>query len=258
MSTSILSLENITFRYTGNQNAALSGLSLEISEGSVTAILGSNGAGKSTLLHLILGWLKPAEGKIELHGQALHSYSRRAAGQIIALVPQNEHMPFDYTVLEYILLGRTPYLNPLETPGPHDMEIAFSALETAGLADLAYRHVTSLSGGERQLVLLARALTQQPKMILLDEPTAHLDLANKARLMEILRRLHAAGSTIIFTTHEPEAAIAVASDIILIRAGHILICGSSETVLTSENLTEAYGSPVRVVRVDGHRVALWS
>jgi iron complex transport system ATP-binding protein len=161
-------------------------------------------------------------------------------------------------VLEYVLLGRTPYLNALETPGSKDMEVAFSALETSGLRELAYRHVTSLSGGERQLVLLARALTQQPKIILLDEPTAHLDLANKARLMEILRHLHSTGSTIIFTTHEPEAAIAVASDIILIRAGQILACGSSDTVLTSQNLTEAYGSPIRVIQVDGHRVALWS
>jgi iron complex transport system ATP-binding protein len=258
MSTPILSLENITYRYSGNNKDALTGLSLEINEGSVTAILGSNGAGKSTLLHLILGWLKPAEGKIQLQGRPLRSYSRREAGQIIALVPQTEHMPFDYSVLEYILLGRTPYLNPLETPGQKDLDVAFSALETAGLGELAHRHVTSLSGGERQLVLLARALTQQPKMILLDEPTAHLDLANKARLMEILRKLHKAGSTIIFSTHEPEAAIAVASDIILIRAGHILTCGPSDQVLTSENLTEAYGSSVRIVRVDGHRVALWS
>jgi iron complex transport system ATP-binding protein len=258
MSTPILSMQNITFRYTGNRNDALNGLSLQINEGSVTAILGSNGAGKSTLLHLILGWLKPAHGSIDLQGRALRSYSRREAGQIIALVPQTEHMPFDYSVLEYILLGRAPYLNPLETPGKKDLDVAFTALETAGLGDLAYRHVTSLSGGERQLVLLARALTQQPKMILLDEPTAHLDLANKARLMDILRRLHSDGSTIIFTTHEPEAAIAVASDIILIRAGHILKSGTSEEVLTSENLTAAYGSPVRLVRVDGHRVALWS
>jgi len=258
MTTPILSLENITFRYNGNRKDALTNLSLEIIEGSVTAILGSNGAGKSTLLHLILGWLKPVEGKIELQGRALHSYSRREAGQIIALVPQIEHMPFDYTVLEYVLLGRTPFLNALETPGEKDMEVAFSALKTAGLEELTYRFVTSLSGGERQLVLLARALTQQPKMILLDEPTAHLDLANKARLMKIIRRLNAGGSTIIFTTHEPEAAIAVASDIILIRAGHILTNGPSDQVLTSENLTTAYGSPVRVVHIDGHRVALWT
>jgi iron complex transport system ATP-binding protein len=258
MSTPLLSLENLTFRYTGNQKDVLAGLNLEIREGSVTAILGSNGAGKSTLLHLILGWLRPVGGKIDIQGRPLQSLSRREAGQTIALVPQIEHMPFDYTVLEYVLLGRTPYLNALETPGSKDMEVAFSALETSGLRELAYRHVTSLSGGERQLVLLARALTQQPKIILLDEPTAHLDLANKARLMEILRHLHSTGSTIIFTTHEPEAAIAVASDIILIRAGQILACGSSDTVLTSQNLTEAYGSPIRIIQVDGHRVALWS
>jgi iron complex transport system ATP-binding protein len=258
MNPPMLLLDNLTFRYNGNLKDVLNGLSLEICEGSVTAILGPNGAGKSTLLHLILGWLKPATGEIKLYGRPLQSYSRREAGQNIALVPQIEHMPFDYTVLEYVLLGRTPYLKPLATPGEEDLTVAFSTLKTAGLEELTYRHVTSLSGGERQLVLLARALTQQPKMILLDEPTAHLDLANKARLMEILRRLHAAGSTIIFTTHEPEAAIAVASDIILIRDGLILTSGPSDRVLTTENLTEAYGSPVRVLQVDGHKVALWS
>lgn len=258
MSNPILSIQNVTFRYNGIMKNALSDLSLEIVEGSITAILGSNGAGKSSLLHLILGWLKPNEGNIVLQERPLHSYTRREAGRIIALVPQTEHMQFDYTVLEYILLGRTPYLNALEMPGPADMKVAFSALETSGIDELAYRHVTSLSGGERQLVLLARALTQQPKLVLLDEPTAHLDLANKAKLMKILRRLNEAGATIIFTTHEPEAAIAVASDIILIRSGNLLTSGPRDQVLTSENLTEAYGSPVRVVRVDGHQVALWS
>jgi iron complex transport system ATP-binding protein len=254
----IITLDHISYSYDGNHRDALKNLNLEISDGSVTAILGPNGAGKSTLLHVILGWLLPSEGKIFLQGRLLQEFSRRQAGQMMALVPQMEHMPFDYSVMEYVLLGRTPYLHPLASPGTKDLKAAYHALAISGLSEMESRTVTSLSGGERQLVLLARALTQQPHIILLDEPTAHLDLANKARLINILRELHKAGSTIILTTHEPEAAAAVANEIVLLRAGQILTSGLRDQVFTAENLTEAYGVPVRIVDVDGQRVALWT
>lgn len=258
MSTAIISLEHITYSYDGDHRDVLNDLNLKINDGSVTAILGPNGAGKSTLLHVILGWLQPTGGQIKLQDRPLHTYSRREAGQMMALVPQIEHMPFDYSILEYVLLGRTPYLHPLESPRANDLAAAHNALEIAGLHEMENRTVTSLSGGERQLVLLARALTQQPHIILLDEPTSHLDLANKARLIRILRELYKAGSTIILTTHEPEAAVAVASDIVLMRSGQILTSGSSEQVFTAENLTRAYGVPVRIIGVDGQKVALWT
>ncbi|NMB54092.1 MAG: ABC transporter ATP-binding protein [Leptolinea sp.] len=258
MSQPILSLEHISYSYDGDHRDVLKDLNLEIIEGSVTALLGPNGAGKSTLLHVILGWLPPREGLVKLNGRPLHQYSRREAGQMMALVPQIEHMPFDYSILEYVLLGRTPYLNPLESPRQNDLKAARHALAISGLSEMEKRTVTSLSGGERQLVLLARALTQQPRIILLDEPTSHLDLANKARLIQILRELHKAGSTIVLTTHEPEAAAAISTQIVLLRAGKILISGQSERVFTAENLTRAYGVPVRIVQVDGQRIALWT
>ncbi len=258
MTGTIISMEHVTYRYDGDHRAVLNDLNLDIIDGSVTAILGPNGAGKSTLLHVILGWLQPVAGQIKLQNRPLRAYSRREAGQMMALVPQIEHMPFDYSILEYVLLGRTPYLHPLESPRANDLAAANKALEIAGLQEMENRTVTSLSGGERQLVLMARALTQQPHIILLDEPTSHLDLANKARLIRILRELNKAGSTIILTTHEPEAAIAVASDIVLMRGGQILTSGSSEQVFSAENLTRAYGVPVRIVGVDGQKVALWT
>ncbi len=258
MNTPILSLEHVSYSYNGNHHDALNDLNLEITDGSVTAILGPNGAGKSTLLHVILGWLLPTQGNIFLKGRPLHQYTRRQAGQMMALVPQMENMPFDYSLLEYVLLGRTPYLHPLESPREKDMKAAHHALAISGLSEMETRTVTSLSGGERQLVLLARALTQQPHIILLDEPTAHLDLANKSRLIKILSELHKTGSTIILTTHEPEAASAVASEIVLLRKGQILTNGLCEQVFTAENLTEAYGVPVRIINVDGQRVALWT
>lgn len=258
MNEPLISLEHVSYCYDGTHRNALKDLNLDIADGSVTAILGPNGAGKSTLLHIILGWLLPAEGKISMKGRLLQEYSRREAGQMMALVPQIEHMPFDYSILEYVLLGRTPYLHPLESPRENDLKEAYHALEISGLSGMENRTVTSLSGGERQLVLLARALTQQPHIILLDEPTSHLDLANKARLIKILRELNKAGSTIILTTHEPEAAAAVATEIVLLRNGEILTSGASAEVFTAENLTEAYGVPVRIIEVDGQRFAIWT
>jgi len=258
MTAPILSLDRVDFHYDGNHQNVLKNLSLQISEGSVTALLGPNGAGKSTLLHILLGWLQPTSGEIRLKDRPLHSYTRREAGQMMALVPQIEHMPFDYSVLEYVLLGRTPYLNPLEMPRKEDLEASRHALELAGLGEMETRTVTSLSGGERQLVLLARALAQQPHVILLDEPTSHLDLANKVRLIRILRQLHASGSTIFLTTHEPDVAAAIASEIVLLRGGSLLTAGLVSEVFTEENLTAAYGVPVRIIQVDGQKVALWT
>jgi iron complex transport system ATP-binding protein len=258
MSEPIITLEQVSYSYDGNHRSVLKNINLQITEGSVTALLGPNGAGKSTLLHVILGWLRPTTGLVRLKGRPLNGYSRREAGQMMALVPQIEHMPFDYSILEYVLLGRTPYLHPLEAPHKLDINAAHKALSIAGLSHMESRTVTSLSGGERQLVLLARALTQQPHIILLDEPTAHLDLANKARLINILRELHKSGSTILLTTHEPEAAAAVANEIVLIRSGEILTSGSCTEVFTADNLSDAYGVPVRIVLVDGQRIALWT
>ncbi len=258
MNETIISLENISFSYDGDHRNALQQLSLNITDNSVTSILGPNGAGKSTLLHILLGWLRPDEGTILLKGRPLIEYSRREAGQMMALVPQIEHMPFDYSVLEYVLLGRTPYLNPLESPHEIDVNAALKALEISGLSHMESRTVTSLSGGERQLVLLARALTQQPHIILLDEPTSHLDLANKARLIKILSELHRAGSSIILTTHEPEVAATISTEIVLLRKGQILTSGRCESVFTAQYLTEAYGVPVRIVEIDGQRIALWT
>jgi len=258
MSSPILSLRKITYRYDGSRQNALQELNLDIHEGSVTSILGTNGAGKSTLLHVLLGWLPPQSGTIRLKGRLLKDYSRREAGQIMSLVPQIENMPFDYSILEYVLLGRTPYLNPLESPRKGDLDIAMHAIDLAGLGGMASRAVTSLSGGERQLVLLARALTQQPEMILLDEPTSHLDLGNKSRLTAILRELNKAGSTIILTTHEPEAAAAVSTDVILMRAGQVVTSGSLDEIFTADNLTNTYGVPIRIVQVENQRIALWT
>lgn len=253
---SILAFREVTFGYSPAQEA-LHRLSLEAPPGCVMAILGPNGAGKTTLLHTALGRLQPRSGEVLLEGRPLRSYPRREVGQQIGLVPQSERIPFEYSLLEYALFGRTPYLHPLEMPRESDRQAALKALEQVGLAALAQRSINSLSGGERQLGMLARALAQQPRLLLLDEPTAHLDLSNKGRLVSLLRQLAAGGVTILLTTHEPEIASMLASHLVLMRQGRVLHAGRLEETLTTEHLSVCYGVPVAVREVDGRRVALW-
>jgi len=195
MSAPLLEFERVTFGYQPLGAPALRALSLGIEPGTITAILGPNGAGKTTLLHLALGWLLPQSGQVRLDGRALGSYSRRDLGQWMALVPQSERIPFEYSILEYVLLGRTPYLAPLDMPGAKDCRIGEQVIEQVGLGPLRGRAITTLSGGERQLAVVARALAQQPRLLLLDEPTSHLDLANRVRILKLLRELSARGVT---------------------------------------------------------------
>ncbi len=252
----IITLRDVSFSYDGREHTLFEGLSLAIPAGQVTAILGPNGAGKTTLLHLMLGRLVPRRGSVLLAQRPHARYSRRELGRWMGLVLQSEAIPLNFTVLEYVLLGRAPYLHVLQLPGPEDVRIAEAALEEVGIAALRDRPVPSLSGGERQLAMLARALAQQPRVLLMDEPTAHLDLSNKGRVVAVMRGLVARGVTVIFTTHEPELAASVASFVVLMRGGQVLRSGPAAAMLTSESLSATYGLPLRVVEVEGRRIVL--
>lgn len=254
----LLRAAGLSFGYDGPGHEVLRDLSLELPSGRVTAILGPNGSGKTTLLRLLLGVLRPQAGTIALAGRPLADYSRRERSQLVGLVPQDEHIPFDFTLLEYVLLGRAPYLGPLQMPGDADRQLAREALHTAGLAGLADRPLPTLSGGERQLATVARALAQQPQVLLLDEPTAHLDLSNQGRLLTIIRRLEAEGTTPVLTTHDPGLAAEVAGFVVLMRQGQVLAAGPVAATLTAEALSATYGVPVRVLEVDERRVILLS
>ncbi|MBN1249172.1 MAG: ABC transporter ATP-binding protein [Anaerolineae bacterium] len=229
---------------------------MEIPAATITAILGPNGSGKTTLLHLILGILAPEGGVVLLARRPRETYSRREMGQLVGLVSQNEYVPFNFTVLEYIVLGRAPHLQLLQTPGEEDLAIAGRILEQIGLSHLRDRSIQSLSGGERQLVMVARALAQHPRILLLDEPTSHLDLGNREHVLAILRQQAEQGVTVVFTTHEPNQAADVAAFVVLMRDGRVLEVGPPEEVLTSTWLTRTYGVLVEVVEVRGRRVVV--
>jgi iron complex transport system ATP-binding protein len=246
-----IDLHHVSFRYGTAEHPALDGVTVSIPEGAVTALLGPNGSGKSTLLHLILGLLSPGEGGIHIMGRPQSEYGRREMSRLLSLVPQDEHVAFDLSVIEFVLLGRAPYLDLLERPNSSDRRLSGEALVAAGIGLLSERPVPSLSGGERQLVTVARALAQQTMILLLDEPTSHLDLANARRILHVLRSLKETGKTIVLTTHDPNAAAAIADYVILLKAGKVLSAGPVSVALTAEHLSATYGVDVEVFEVKG-------
>jgi iron complex transport system ATP-binding protein len=246
-----ISLTNLSFGYGPVAPAVLQDVSLDIPAGAVTAILGPNGSGKTTLLHLVLGLMAPLAGQIRIEGQAQDTYSRRELSRRIGLVPQSETLTFHLSVLEYVLLGRAPYLGLLEQPGQEDQRMAFEALAATGLDELWQRSMLSLSGGERQLATIARALAQETHILLLDEPTVHLDIANARRIARVIRRLRERGHTVLFTTHAPNAAATLADHVVLLRKGRVLAAGPASTVLTAEHLSATYETAIEVIEAHG-------
>lgn len=241
----------------GERHEVLHGVSLSATRGSITAILGPNGVGKTTLVNVVLGWIPAWAGRVEISGSPLAALSGAERGRLVSLVPQGDHIPFEYSILDYVLLGRAPYVGRMQTPRREDADVALAAIERVGLAGRADHGVLETSAGERQLVLLARSLAQDPRLLLLDEPSAHLDLANKRRLVHLLHREADDGRTIVLTVHEPEFAAAVADVVVLMRRGRVLAAGRADEVLTGELLSETYGVPVEAHDVAGRRVFLW-
>lgn len=257
MSKPILEFRNVSFGYL-QQHDVLHEVSFELGGGKAAAILGPNGVGKTTLLYLALGWLAVRGGEVLFDGHNLMEYSRQSRGQNIALVPQSEHSPFDYSVFEYVLMGRAPHLPQFGMPKHADYEAAMQALNQVGIGSLGNQSIPQLSAGERQLMLVARAITQKPRLLLLDEPTAHLDLQNKLRIIRLLHKLRSQGVSLLMASHEPDVVQAVADDVILMQADRPVQFGPLQTVFTAENLTRLYGIEIKVLEIDGHMQVLWT
>jgi iron complex transport system ATP-binding protein len=247
----LLQVEGLRFSYNGEGRQALDGLDLLLQAGQVAAVLGPNGAGKTTLLHTLLGILKPQEGRILIDGTPQDEYDRQELSRILGLVPQFEYVAFDFSVEEYVLMGRAPHLGMLQLPTEADYQAAFEAMFSLGILPFRQRSILELSGGERQLVVMARALAQEVRLLLLDEPLAHLDLSNKGRILRLIRQLAARGTAVLFTTHEPELIHRVADHVVLMREGAVIEAGGVDTVMTSDTLTKTYGVEVRVLKIDG-------
>jgi iron complex transport system ATP-binding protein len=222
-------------------------LSLALQGGEVLALLGPNGCGKTTLLKTLLGLLPALGGTVKLQGRALAAWPVAERARVLAYVPQGQASTFGFTALEMVLMGRTAHLGLLARPGAKDRAIAHSALARLGIAHLADRSVHRISGGERQLVLIARALAQQPQAVLLDEPTASLDFGNQGLVMRAIRTLAGEGLAVLFTTHDPNQALRCADRALLMREGRVLGGGTVGQVIQAEGLRALYSAGVHQV-----------
>ena len=237
-----LQLQQVSFSYQApSRGFALRDVSLAVERGSLTGLLGPNGCGKTTILKLMAGVLRPQQGAIEFGARALHAIPRRELARHIAAVPQETHPAFDYTVLEMVLMGRHPHLGTFELEGPGDLAIARDALAATGTAHLAGRSYMSLSGGEKQRVVIASALAQQPEVLLLDEPTASLDLAYQLEVAALLARLNReSGVTIVVATHDLNLAASICRMLVLVRDGRVIAQGATDAVLNGRTVGELY------------------
>jgi iron complex transport system ATP-binding protein len=222
-------------------------LDVTLEQGEVLALLGPNGGGKTTLLKTLLGILRPLAGEAQIDGRSLKTYSIRERARRIAYVPQSHVPTFAFTVETVVLMGRTTHGGLFSRPSAHDREVAARTLAQFGIGHLSERSYTMISGGERQLVLLARALAQEPQFIVLDEPTASLDFGNQGKVMREIRALATAGHGVLFTTHDPNHALRAADRAYLLRDGTRIAEGAVGTVLTRAQLEDLYGAPVEIL-----------
>jgi iron complex transport system ATP-binding protein len=217
------------------------GVSLSIDAGSLVGIIGPNGSGKTTLLRLLAGLLKPSTGSVRLGGRDLRSFSRRELARGISVVPQETRLAFDFTVQEIVLMGRFPHLGPFEMEGREDVALAREALRDTGTLEMAGRPFATLSGGEKQRVIVAGALAQAAGLMLLDEPTAALDPGYQLEVAALLRRLNAdRGVTMVVATHDLNLAASLCGSLVLLRAGRVLAAGPTRDVLTRDHIRRLY------------------
>jgi len=227
-------------RYAPDHQDILRGISLAVSPGECVGILGPNGAGKSTLLRIIAGVLPASRGTVWLAGRRLQQWTVRERAQRLAFVPQHTRMTFPFRVREVVLMGRTPFLQRWHTEGQEDLQIVDEAMTLTDIMHLAERDVTTLSGGEMQRVALARALAQQPAFLLLDEPTANLDLRHQVEILDVITRLAHSGVTILAAFHDLNLAAAYCSTLLLLSDGEVYADGPPATVLTAPTLRAVF------------------
>ena len=226
------------------------GLELSLERGEVLCVLGPNGAGKTTLFRTLLGLIPALGGQVRVGGKDLDTLPRAAVAREMAYVPQASAGGFDFTLQETVEMGRSAHLGALAGPRRHDRDVAAAALERLGIGALADRVLSEVSGGERQLALIARALATEAKTVVLDEPTASLDFGNQARVLGEIARLRDAGIAILLCTHDPDHAFQVADRTLLLQRGQAQAQGSSAEILTAPNLSRLYGVTVHVTEVE--------
>jgi iron complex transport system ATP-binding protein len=241
----MLGASDLSFGFPGRTVGA--GVDFALAPGEVLCLLGPNGGGKTTLIRTLLGLLPPQAGLVRLNEKALQEHSRKEIAQLVGYVPQAHAGAFAYSVLEMVLMGRTAHMSLFAAPSTRDREAALHAIDTLGITCLAERAFTEISGGERQLALIARALAQAPRVLVMDEPTSSLDFGNQVRVLGQARRLAASGIAVLMSSHQPDHALQYADRALLLGEGKALALGPPREVITPDSLKRLYGVDVRIV-----------
>lgn len=246
-----IQVDDIAFSYSHDlADAVFRNVSFRVQPGDVFCLLGPNGIGKSTLLKCLGGILRIHQGRILLDGANLSEFKPSDIAKRIGFVPQGMTSAFPFRIKDIVVMGRAPHLSILASPSHADMKIASRAMETVGVAHLAGRPCNAVSGGEWQLTLIARALVQEPQILLLDEPTSHLDLGNQMKILQVIRDLANQGMTIMMASHFPDHAFLAANVAAILNNGRMVQFGAPDEVITEENMKMTYGVDVRVVRLE--------
>ena len=256
----ILSVKDLSFSY--GEHPALRGVSLTVGKGEVLCVMGPNGSGKSTLIDSVMGLHPGYRGSIFLEGKDIRGFSRRETAQRAAYVPQNHSVTFPYTVREVVMMGRTAYLSPFGTPSDDAAEYGERAMKRVGICDLADKPYNTISGGELRLVILARALCQDTPLILMDEPTAHLDYRNELVFLETVSELCLKdGISILIATHSPDQAFyfeshGVPVSAMFLKRGVTAAAGRPSDIITARLLEDVYGVRAKILESEGEKTVL--
>lgn len=242
----IYRVENLSFAYRRNSEPVLNRLNFTLEEGESVTVLGRNGAGKSTLFDCMLGLLKPDGGIIELGGKNLSDMKPKQIAALVGYVPQNHAPVYDYSVLEFVLMGCASQISLFSRPGKEEERRAEEAISQLGLEKLGDRPYTELSGGERQLASIARAVASRPSAILFDEPTAHLDAGNQMKTLRVIRKLSEQGFSVAITTHDPNHALMLGGRVVILYEDGHTETGPVRELLTEETLRNLYGEDIRI------------
>lgn len=241
-----LAAESVCFSYGHSKILHDVGFSLE--PGRILCLLGPNGAGKSTLIKCLAGSLRPSSGEIKVDGRPAHDLSRKEFARLTAYIPQSSGPVFPFRVRDMAVMGRTPYKDYFSQPNKADYAIVHKALEELGLLRLEDKNFTELSGGERQMVLFAAAIVQEPEILLLDEPTSHLDFGNQIRVLRMARRLaDERGMSVVMATHSPDHAFFAGDCAAIMKDGRIDSIGRPNDIITEESIRNCFGTKVRVI-----------
>ena len=247
-----LEVRDLCFGY--DSRMVLKNLSFEADYGQLLSVLGPNGVGKSTLFRCILGLLKPKSGDCLIDGKSAIGLSAKELSELIAYIPQSHYPTFNFSVFDMVLMGTTAQLSAASVPGKRQIALANEAMERLGVAHLKDRGYTNISGGERQLVLIARAMVQQAKILIMDEPSANLDYGNRTRVMQTVKNLAREGYAIIQSTHDPDQAFLYSDKVLAVHDGRVLACGSPKDVINSELISKLYGVDVEISSLHDDKV----